>query len=141
VKLPSSVHCKSTLVGELSSCDAVAEREIWLWLRQQLTQFYALDLQKLIKQWDKCNNVGYCMEQFIVCSGNFLVYFIASVWSFFTAPCISRVHRSSGSKSTILFSNYKGQKSTKIHSKCFVNRGLLTVGYDMHNLVLSSVSC
>jgi len=82
VQLPSSVHCKSTVGGERSSCDAEAEREIWPWLWQQLTQFFAPDLQKLVKHLNKCNNVGCCMEQCIVCSGNFLVYFIASVGSF-----------------------------------------------------------
>lgn len=84
-------------------------------------QFDAPDLQKLVKQWDMCNNVlQYCMEQCIVCSGNFLVCFIASVWSFLlAAPHISKVLWSSGSKSTMLVSNYKGQKCTEELLKMF----------------------
>jgi hypothetical protein len=57
---PLKVH----LGGERFSWDAETEHEVWLWLRQQLAQFYTADLQKLVKQEGKYNNVlGYCMEQ------------------------------------------------------------------------------
>lgn len=52
---PSEVALFSPLTehlgGEHSCCDAEAEREVCLWLWQQLTQFYVPDLQKLVKQW------------------------------------------------------------------------------------------
>jgi hypothetical protein len=32
--------------------------EVWKWLRQQSKDFYAAAFDALVKQWDKCINVG-----------------------------------------------------------------------------------
>jgi hypothetical protein len=39
---------KDHLGGKCFSCDAEAEREVWVWLRQQLTLFCTADLQKQV---------------------------------------------------------------------------------------------
>jgi hypothetical protein len=32
--------------------------EVWKWLRQQSKYFYAAGFNAMVKQWDKCINVG-----------------------------------------------------------------------------------
>jgi hypothetical protein len=32
--------------------------EVWKWLRQQSNDFYAAGFNILVKQWDKCIDVG-----------------------------------------------------------------------------------
>jgi hypothetical protein len=34
------------------------EMEVWKWLRRQSKDFYVVGFEALVKQWDKCLNVG-----------------------------------------------------------------------------------
>jgi hypothetical protein len=38
--------------------DEDIETEVWKWLRQQSEDFYTAGVDALLKQWDKCINVG-----------------------------------------------------------------------------------
>jgi hypothetical protein len=40
------------------SDDEEVETEVWKWFRQQSKDFYAVSFEALVKQWDKCMNVG-----------------------------------------------------------------------------------
>jgi hypothetical protein len=46
------------------------ETEVWKWLRQQSKDFYAVDFDALVKQWDKCINVIGAYKGRIKSSGN-----------------------------------------------------------------------
>jgi histone-lysine N-methyltransferase SETMAR len=58
---PSDFHLfcplKNHLVGK-GFADEEVETEVWKWLRQQSKDFWAAAYDTLLKQWDKCINVG-----------------------------------------------------------------------------------
>jgi hypothetical protein len=39
-------------------CNGNTEMKVWKWLRQQSKDFYPAGFDALVKQWDKCINVG-----------------------------------------------------------------------------------
>jgi hypothetical protein len=59
---PSDFHLfgplKNHLGGKGFPDDEEVETELWKWLRQPSKDFCAADLAALVKQWDKCINVG-----------------------------------------------------------------------------------
>jgi hypothetical protein len=58
---PSDFHLIGPLRNRLSDkhfIDDEVEMEVWKWLRQQSKDFYTAGLDALVKQWDKCINVG-----------------------------------------------------------------------------------
>jgi hypothetical protein len=44
--------------GKHFADDEEVETEVWKWLGQQSNDFYAAGFEALVKQWDKCLNVG-----------------------------------------------------------------------------------
>jgi N-dimethylarginine dimethylaminohydrolase len=48
----------STFVANISLMMTEVETEVQKWLRQQPEDFYAASFNALVKQWDKCINVG-----------------------------------------------------------------------------------
>jgi hypothetical protein len=59
---PSDFHLfgplKNHLGGKHITDDEELEMEVRLWLRQWSKDFYAVGFNALVKQWDKCINVG-----------------------------------------------------------------------------------
>jgi hypothetical protein len=49
---------KFSLGGKHYADDEDVETEVWKWLRQQSKDFYGAGFNALVKQWDKCINVG-----------------------------------------------------------------------------------
>jgi hypothetical protein len=55
----SVCHVKQfTTGGKRFADDEEVEMEVWKWLRQQSKNFCAAGFDALVKQWDKCINVG-----------------------------------------------------------------------------------
>jgi hypothetical protein len=50
--------CRLKKHGRCSTDDEEVEMEIWKWLRQQSKDFSPTGSNSLVKQWDKCINVG-----------------------------------------------------------------------------------
>jgi hypothetical protein len=46
------------LGGKRFADDWEVETEVQMWLRQQSKDFFAVGCNALVKQWDKCINVG-----------------------------------------------------------------------------------
>jgi histone-lysine N-methyltransferase SETMAR len=59
---PSDFHLfgplRNYLGGKHFTDDEEVETEVWTWLRQQSNEFCVADFDALVKQWDKCLNVG-----------------------------------------------------------------------------------
>jgi hypothetical protein len=51
-------YSSSQLSGKHFTDDEGVEMDVWKWLRQQSKDFCAASLDALVKQWDKCINVG-----------------------------------------------------------------------------------
>jgi hypothetical protein len=49
---------RNHLGGKGFADDEEGETEVWQWLRQQSKDFYAAGFDTLVKQWDKCIDVG-----------------------------------------------------------------------------------
>jgi hypothetical protein len=59
---PSDFHpfdpLKKHLGGKCFTDDGGVEMEVQKWLRQQSKNFYDAGFNTMVKQWDKCVNVG-----------------------------------------------------------------------------------
>jgi hypothetical protein len=53
-----AVHNWGEKHGKRFTDDEKVETEVWKWLIEQSRDFYAAGFDALIKQWDKCINVG-----------------------------------------------------------------------------------